>query len=386
MPGMTKRKYQGELIRFQKSINRPLGMVAEILKPGYTIDDLREGFKKYYPYEWQIICERYKQYSQKDNFLVSVGKKRRYKPMKPNKFFEELPKVKYLMSVGYRKKHAEIYNEVVRQEKEKNLEKKRLNKIQVRNEKINLKKQNMQIVEPLFLEALISAYHKKGNTIEDKLEIFKEIQKFDCDRATQFFYKLNDSERNNQIRNMAFQHLQNTGHYVKLRKNFKGKKKIYMTENSNFYVTPADLAKRLELKTSVQNKKRYDVFLSHSSKDAEQIRNIMHILNKEGLVCYCDWTSDNDFLKRSMVSDYTKEVLKKRMLQSENLIYICSKNSRQSKWVRFELDYYKNYGKGKIYVINLDDQDLKKNAENYKELSYNQSNRSITVECLKKDK
>ena len=56
---MTKRKYQGELIRFQKSINRPLGMVAEILKPGYTIDDLREGFKKYYPYEWQIICERY---------------------------------------------------------------------------------------------------------------------------------------------------------------------------------------------------------------------------------------------------------------------------------------------------------------------------------------
>lgn len=39
--------------------------------------------------------------------------------MKPNKYFEELPKVKYLMSVGYRKKHAEIYNEVVRQEKEK---------------------------------------------------------------------------------------------------------------------------------------------------------------------------------------------------------------------------------------------------------------------------
>ena len=56
------------------------------------------------------------------------------------------------------------------------------------------------------------------------------------------------------------------------------------------------------------------------------------------------------------------------------MIYICSKNSRQSKWVRFELDYYKNFGKGKIYVINLDGQDLKKNAENYKELPYNQSN------------
>ena len=75
MPGITKRKYQGELIRFQKSINRPLSMVAEILKPGYTMDDLREEFKNYYPYEWKIICERYKQYLQKDNYLVFVGKK-----------------------------------------------------------------------------------------------------------------------------------------------------------------------------------------------------------------------------------------------------------------------------------------------------------------------
>ena len=128
------------------------------------------------------------------------------------------------------------------------MEKKRLNKIQVRNEKINLKKQNMQIVEPLFLEALISAYHKKGNTIEDKLEIFKEIQKFDCDRATQFFYILNDSERNNQIRNYGISAF--AEHWT-LRKNCvktsKGRKKYNMTENSNFYVTPADCSKKIRI-------------------------------------------------------------------------------------------------------------------------------------------
>lgn len=181
---------------------------------------------------------------------------------------------------------------------------------------------------------------KKGNTVDDKLEVFKEIQKYDCDKATRFFYKLNDSERNNQIRNMAFKHLQNTGHYVKLRKNFKGKKKEYMTEKSNFYFTPKDLAKRLEMQRLVQNKKKYNIFLSHSSKDAEKVREIMHILNKQGLVCYFDWTSDNDFLRRSMVSDYTKEVLKRRMLQSDNLIYVCSRNSQESDWVAFELDYF----------------------------------------------
>lgn len=308
MTGITKRKYGSELIKFQKSINRPLCMVVEILKPGYTVDDFREKFKKYYPFEWQTICEMYEQYSQKDNFLASKGKKRRYKPKKPSIYFKELPKVKYLMSEEYRKKHEENYDEIIRQAKENNLEKKRIKKIQERRNKVNRKMQNMQTVDPLFLDALIFAYHKKGNTIADKVEIFKEIQKFDCKSATKFFYKLNDSERNNQIRNMAFQHLQDTGHYVKKRKNFKGNKKTYMIENINFYVTPADLARKLESKTSVQNKKEYDVFLSHSSRDAKQVRDIIHILNKENLVCYCDWTCDNDFLKRSMVSDYTKEV------------------------------------------------------------------------------
>lgn len=48
------------------------------------------------------------------------------------------------------------------------------------------------------------------------------------------------------------------------------------------------------------------------------------------------------------------------MLQSKNLIYICSENSIQSEWVSFELEYYKNHGKGKIYVINLNNQELKR--------------------------
>lgn len=33
---------------------------------------------------------------------------------------------------------------------------------------------------------------------------------------------------------MAFDYLQNTGSYVKLRKNFSGKTKIYMTEKVTF--------------------------------------------------------------------------------------------------------------------------------------------------------
>lgn len=73
---------------------------------------------------------------------------------------------------------------------------------------------------------------KKGITQEGKIEIVKELQKYESDDILRFFYKLNDGERNIQIRTMVFHHLQDLGVYVKLRKGFKGKKeKLYVRKN-----------------------------------------------------------------------------------------------------------------------------------------------------------
>lgn len=52
MPGKAKRKYEGELIRFVKRLKRPLELVVETLKPGYTGNDFLQAFKDYYPFEW----------------------------------------------------------------------------------------------------------------------------------------------------------------------------------------------------------------------------------------------------------------------------------------------------------------------------------------------
>ena len=79
--------------------------------------------------------------------------------------------------------------------------------------------------------------------------------------------------------------------------------------------------------------------------------------NSQGLGCYVDWTSDNEFLKRSMVSDYTKEVLKVRMKQSKYLLYLSSDRSRSSEWVSFELDYYENHLHREILMVVLDGDD-----------------------------
>lgn len=368
MPGFVKRKYVGEQIRLAKSLNRPLSIIADILKPGYTGDDLLNAFREYYPFEWNMICEMWKTYSEKDKFLKKVKGKTRYNMQKPEKYFFSLMKVKYLLSNGFREKHEQAYHEEERAERERILRQKRASKIRKTRSRVENYKKNIQQVDPGFIEALIYAYHDRRNSTNDKMEIFKELQKFECEKTVRFFLKINDCEQNNQIRNMAFQHLQHMGHYVKLRKNFKGKKKIYQVEKSTLKGTPQALAERLHNRKSAQNKKYYDLFISHSSHDRGPVRQVVEAANAFGMSCYVDWTEDNDFLKRSMVSEYTREVLKVRMKQSKCLLYLSSENSRASEWVAFELDYYEHDLKRNPWMLLLNGDD----PHNYKQVRLEQ--------------
>ena len=374
MPGKAKRKYEGELIRFAKRLRRPLELVVETLKPGYTENDLLQAFKDYYPFEWEEICERWKNYSEKDEFLKQKKGMTRYNPLKPEEYFFSLMKVKYLLSKEFRERHKQNYSEQLRVTKAEALKLKREERIKKRQQRIEMYTEDLQQVDPGFIDALIYAYHDRHNSINDKMEIFKEIQKYDCEKSRQFFWKLNDSERNNQIRNLAFEHLQKSGHYVKLRKGFKGKKKTYQIERSTFEGTPQALAKKLQDDRSVQGLKHYDVFISHSSRDKNYVRQVVEEANAIGLNCYVDWTADNDFLKRSMVSEYTKEVLKVRMKQSQKLLYLSSDISRSSQWVSFELDYYKNYLQREILMIILDGED----AHDFKHITLKEMNQLLS--------
>lgn len=237
------------------------------------------------------------------------------------------------------------------------LAKKRQNKIQENEEKVNNAKKLMQSVEPLYIDVFISAYHKKGVTTQDKIEIFNELKKYDCKRTKEFFQKLNDSERNNQVRKMAFEHLQKVGAFVKLRKKFKGKVKSYVEERDDFNMTPRDLAERIENDT-IQNKKSYDVFISHSYKDSKVVLKLKEQLNFHNISVYCDWTNDNDFLRRELASEYTKLVLKKRIEQSRVILFIKTDNSMDcnnellSTWIKMEIDIANETSKP-IYCLNL---------------------------------
>ena len=108
---------------------------------------------------------------------------------------------------------------IQKQKEYKNLlDKRRLPKIEKRQEKIEKAKKRAQEMEPEFLDTLMGLYDRKNTSQKDKVYIFLELEKYYCKKTINFFKKVADSEYNRQLRNMAFEHLQSLGHYTFLRK------------------------------------------------------------------------------------------------------------------------------------------------------------------------
>ncbi|MEF1327825.1 TIR domain-containing protein [Vibrio sp. M260121] len=84
---------------------------------------------------------------------------------------------------------------------------------------------------------------------------------------------------------------------------------------------------------------RYDIFLSHSSKDAELILGVKATLEDLGYSVYVDWVDDPQ-LDRSNVDADTAELLRKRMSASKSLLYVTTENATTSKWMPWECGYF----------------------------------------------
>lgn len=82
----------------------------------------------------------------------------------------------------------------------------------------------------------------------------------------------------------------------------------------------------------------YDIFLSHSAKDAQIILGLLDKLNNLGYSVYVDWVDDLQ-LDRSNVTKSTANTLKKRMNQSKSLLYATTEHASSSKWMPWELGY-----------------------------------------------
>lgn len=86
----------------------------------------------------------------------------------------------------------------------------------------------------------------------------------------------------------------------------------------------------------------YDVFLSHSFRDALVILGIRNLLLDQGLRVYVDWIDDPQ-LDRARVSASTAAQLRAKMQQSKSLVYATSRMASRSRWMPWELGYFDGY-------------------------------------------
>lgn len=363
MSGFTKNHYVRFISETKCQLKEYLGQIEPVLPYEYNKKDIISVIEVYYPYEWRIIVERYKEYSQAEKKLQKFGKRPRYKMPTPEHLLFGLKVTKHLLSPEHMEWHRSNYfcDERVRNvEQFISIRKKKVSK---RDDRIKKALERAQCMEPEFLERLMGLYDRKNVSQKDKVYIIKELEKYYCPKVVNFFKKIAHSEINFQLREEAVHHLLSLGHFAELRKqkymkvHVKNRNKRqqvlkkYAKERFSIEAIPEELEYRIH-NSAEQNIKLYDYFISHSSADHDAVQTVIDTLNKRGINVYCDWISDSDYLKRHLVCDATLDVIEKRLHQSTYVLFIASENSFASIWVKYELNYFHDLGR-KIFYIDI---------------------------------
>lgn len=84
---------------------------------------------------------------------------------------------------------------------------------------------------------------------------------------------------------------------------------------------------------------KFDIFLSHSISDAQVILGLKKVLEALGNRVYVDWIEDT-LLSRDHVSAQTAAILRRRMRESDSMIYATSRAASQSRWMPWELGFF----------------------------------------------
>jgi len=100
-------------------------------------------------------------------------------------------------------------------------------------------------------------------------------------------------------------------------------------------------------------RRRFDVFLSHSHLDSEVVLGICRILRSRfRLSVYVD-LDDRELGSGGTITPETAGVLRSRMAYSASLIYASSTNSPTSKWMPWELGYFDGL-KSTVAILPID--------------------------------
>lgn len=323
-----------------KSCNKKLALV---LPPSFSIEDYISTFKDCFPHLWDDLvnfCE-----IKKDNYLRRKAK--------------GLPTVPYYSPEQLLFKHAGPRNikPVHSSEEERDNIKRQLitngqNKLRQRKETLETNLVYVQEICPPYVAKLIKTYFniRKQQTLDINARylILLEASQFKCKDTLSFLHRINACEKNHDLRMMAFYTLQRMGEHPWLSRERKGKQRLSQLKKIDIQKNPTELLKML---SKYQNLlyQRFDIFLSHSSRDEKELLRIKSKLNKQGFVVYIDWVNDREMLNRANQNENTWNALFLRMDQSCRLLYVMTDNCINSECTKKEVEYFKAKKKS-VYV------------------------------------
>lgn len=285
--------------------------------------------------------------------------------LKPEILIKTIPLFKKIITKEYKEKYFKNFNndKVIKMKIElSNHRKPKIDKINNKIEKAISKTQKMT---PDYLDKLIGFYERKTTKQKDKVYILLELKKYYNNKIINFFFKLNDTEINSQLRWEAFYHLQTFNYqprakrqkYMQIHAKNKNRKKylkeVYSKEEFKIPLNPDELEYRIK-NGNEQKIKEFDFFISHSSKDGVEVQKLINFQNNQQKNVFCDWINDLDYLKRELLCQATLNVIELRLKQSKNLIFVESENSKSSIWCKYELNYYLELNKP-IFIITKND-------------------------------
>ncbi|MBV9217301.1 MAG: toll/interleukin-1 receptor domain-containing protein [Acidobacteria bacterium] len=93
---------------------------------------------------------------------------------------------------------------------------------------------------------------------------------------------------------------------------------------------------------------KIQVFLSHSHDDADIILPVLNFLLSHGVNVYVDWL---DEAMPKATSGETADRIKTKIVEADHFVVLLTENSRNSKWVPWELGYAD--GKKRIQDIGI---------------------------------
>jgi hypothetical protein len=91
MSGYTKHMYDNDMQETKKEFEKYLSNISQLLPAEYEENHLMELLVCYYPFEWQMLKEKYDVYCKTDEKLSRFNKKPRYSMPRPEVFIFNLP-------------------------------------------------------------------------------------------------------------------------------------------------------------------------------------------------------------------------------------------------------------------------------------------------------